>query len=71
MQTRPTLAAAALLATNALLGCLANPAIAHEKGPVPGAITAPSPGWTRAMPPGADARVKITEAYANLVARDA
>ena len=31
----------------------------------------PSPGWTRAMPPGPDARVKITEAYAAHVARDA
>jgi hypothetical protein len=32
---------------------------------------APSPGWGRAMPPGPDARVKITEAYAAHVARDA
>jgi hypothetical protein len=31
----------------------------------------PSPNWSRAMPPGPDARVKITEAYARLVARDA
>lgn len=31
----------------------------------------PSPGWARALPPGPDARVKITEAYAKLVARDA
>src|SRR5580698_6828433 len=31
----------------------------------------PSPGWTRALPPGPDARVKITEAYAAHVARDA
>ena len=31
----------------------------------------PSPGWARAMPPGPDARVKITEAYASHVARDA
>jgi hypothetical protein len=30
----------------------------------------PSPGWGRAMPPGPDARVKITEAYAAHVARD-
>src|SRR5262245_16832303 len=33
--------------------------------------TSPSPGWTRAMPPGPDVRVKITEEYARLVARDA
>jgi len=32
--------------------------------------TAPSPGWRRAMPPPPDRRVKITEAYARLVASD-
>ena len=31
----------------------------------------PSPGWSRAMPPGPDARVKITEEYARQVGRDA
>ena len=31
----------------------------------------PSPNWSRAMPPGPDAKVKITEAYARLVVRDA
>ena len=31
----------------------------------------PSPGWTQALPPGPDTRVKMTEAYAKLVARDA
>ena len=31
----------------------------------------PSPSWARALPPGPDARIKITEAYATLVARDA
>jgi hypothetical protein len=31
----------------------------------------PSPGWDRAMPPGPDTRVKITEEYAKLVGRDA
>ncbi len=30
-----------------------------------------SPGWARALPPGPDTRVKMTEAYAKLVARDA
>lgn len=30
----------------------------------------PSSNWSRAMPPGPDARVKITEEYAKLVARD-
>lgn len=37
----------------------------------PSLCVAPSPGWTRAMPPGPDARVKFTEEYAKLVARDA
>jgi hypothetical protein len=31
----------------------------------------PSPVWARAMPPAPDSSVKITEAYAKLVARDA
>ena len=31
----------------------------------------PSPNWARAMPPGPDTRVKITEEYATHVARDA
>jgi hypothetical protein len=33
--------------------------------------SAPSPGWSHAMPPGPDTRVKITEEYAKHVARDA
>jgi hypothetical protein len=32
---------------------------------------APSPIWSRAMPPGPDRRVKITKEYAKHVARDA
>lgn len=31
----------------------------------------PSPGWAKALPPGPDARVKITEAYARHVGSDA
>jgi hypothetical protein len=31
----------------------------------------PSPAWARAMPAGPDARAKITEAYARMVAREA
>ena len=31
----------------------------------------PSPAWARAMPPDPDARVKITEPYARMVAREA
>ncbi|SDH33082.1 DUF1254 domain-containing protein [Bosea robiniae] len=55
--------------SGALLGAVAlligMPALAQ--GP---ALQA-SPGWGRAMPPGPDTRVKITEAYARLVGRDA
>jgi hypothetical protein len=31
----------------------------------------PSPGWARAMPPGPDTRIKVTEDYARHVGRDA
>src|SRR5271170_1310003 len=31
----------------------------------------PSPGWARAMPPGPDVRVKVTEEYAKQVGREA
>jgi hypothetical protein len=40
-------------------------------GPFAATSLPPSPGWARALPPGPDARVKITEAYAKLVVRDA
>ena len=40
------------------------PAVAIEPVPL-------SPGWARAMPPGPDVRVKITEEYARQVGRDA
>jgi hypothetical protein len=36
-----------------------------------GVAPQPSPGWAQAMSPGPDTSVKITEAYARLVARDA
>src|SRR4029077_18547881 len=35
------------------------------------AAVPPSPGWTRALPPGPDTRVKMTEAYVKLVAWEA
>jgi hypothetical protein len=43
--------------------------IAQAQAPIP--PISPSPGWIRALPPGPDTRVKITEEYAKLVARDA
>ncbi|MGX1742474.1 DUF1254 domain-containing protein [Bosea sp. NPDC055353] len=64
--TGATLAAASALMTNA-------PSVAHAQTL---SLTPPqpiplSPGWGRALPPGPDVRVKITEAYAAHVARDA
>jgi hypothetical protein len=41
-------------------------ALAAAQNPIAG-----SPGWDRALPAGPDTRVKITEEYAGLVARDA
>ena len=59
-----TLAAASAVDASAV----ANTAQASELNPQP---LPPSPDWARALPPGPDARVKITDAYAAHVARDA
>src|SRR5512132_3882209 len=64
MQTRKVLLATA--ATIALLGLFS-----AAQAQVPVSPISPSPGWVRALPPGPDTRVKITEEYAKLVARDA
>src|SRR5580692_12348100 len=46
--------------------------MSNEKAPKLGILALPqSRGWARALPAGPDARVKITEAYAAHVARDA
>ncbi|RUM23340.1 DUF1254 domain-containing protein [Rhizobium vallis] len=60
-----TLAAASVLGTSAPSVARAQTSSLNPQ-PLP-----PSPGWSRALPPGPDARVKITEAYAAHVARDA
>jgi hypothetical protein len=71
LDRRNLLLAGATLAAASTLGAGA-PSVARAQTsslnpqPLP-----PSPGWTRALPPGPDARVKITEAYAAHVARDA
>lgn len=63
-------AGTALVAASALVP--AGTSVAHAQTsslnpqPLP-----PSPNWARALPPGPDVRVKITEAYAANVARDA
>ena len=64
MRTRKVLLATA--ATIAFLHC----SLAAQ-AQVPAPPISPSPGWVRALPPGPDTRVKITEEYAKLVARDA
>jgi hypothetical protein len=65
---RSMLLATATLAAASMLGVPEASAETSSLNPQP---VPPSPGWGRAMPPGPDARVKITEAYAAHVARDA
>ncbi|MBR1224587.1 MULTISPECIES: DUF1254 domain-containing protein [unclassified Bradyrhizobium] len=63
--TGTTLAIASVLAGSTSSGANAESSSLNPQ-PLP-----PSPGWARALPSGPDARVKITEAYAAHVARDA
>lgn len=55
-----------VLAGAAAAGLLAGLPAAQAHEPL-----APSPGWAKAMPSGPDRRVKVTEAYDRMVARDA
>jgi hypothetical protein len=59
----------ALLATAATIALLDLSSAAQVQVQAP--PISPSPGWVRALPSGPDTRVKITEEYAKLVARDA
>ncbi len=59
-----TLAVASALAADGTGGNAHAAELSPQRSP-------PSPEWARAMPPGPDASVKITEAYAAHVARDA
>jgi hypothetical protein len=66
------LAGTALTAASALgAGTPLRTAPAQAAGQLNPQPLPPSPGWTRALPPGPDPRVKITEEYAKHVARDA
>src|ERR1700754_945561 len=65
---RDTIFVASRLSATAFLAAETPWARAAELNPQP---LPPSPGWGRALPPGPDTRVKMTEAYAKLVARDA
>jgi hypothetical protein len=60
----------AAAAAGVLIGLVTTAVDAQEKAAADPTV-ALSPGWARALPSGPDARVKITEAYARLVAGDA
>jgi hypothetical protein len=71
LSRRDMLIAAATLATASTVGAggaAVGTAEASDLNPQP---LPPSPEWARALQPGPDTRVKITEEYAKLVARDA
>jgi hypothetical protein len=70
MQTRTIHPAAALLAAAGIMGPLTITLGAQEKKAEADPTPQPSQGWARALPPGPDARVKITEAYARHVGSD-
>jgi hypothetical protein len=63
------LSGAALAAAPALTG-IELPATQAQSSALNRPPLPPSPGWARALPNGPDTGVKITEAYATLVARD-
>lgn len=64
------LASAALAATATLPGGASTTAHAQMSSLNPQPLP-PSPEWARTLPPGPDTSVKITEAYAAMIARDA
>ena len=67
---RNLLLASTTLAAASTLGAGAAVVTAHAQDLNPQPLP-PSPEWARALPPGPDTSVKITEAYAAMVARDA
>src|SRR5262245_22748435 len=71
MRTRLMLPAGALFVAGLLIGLHTTTIGAQEKKADATPTSLPSPGWTKALPPGPDARVKITEAYARHVGSDA
>jgi hypothetical protein len=71
LRTRTLLTATALLTAGASLGTFTLTSGAQEKKAEVDPMPLPSPGWAKALPPGPDARVKITEAYAKHVGSDA
>ncbi len=62
------LGAATVAASSALAEATISVAHADQLDPQPLPL---SPGWARSLPPGPAPRMKVTEAYARLVARDA
>jgi hypothetical protein len=71
MRARSLLSATMLLAVGAILGTFTITTDAQEKKAEVDPTTLPSPGWAKALPPGPDPCVKITEAYAKHVGSDA
>ena len=67
---RNLLLAGTTLAASSALAAGAPPSAAHAQDLNPQPLP-PSPEWARALPPGPDTSVKITEAYAAMIARDA
>ena len=59
------------LAASSALIAAATPATRAQTSSLNPQPLSPSPAWPLAMPSGPDASVKITEAYARMVARDA
>jgi hypothetical protein len=68
---RTILPTAVLLAAGTILGSFTITSHAQEKKAEADPTPLPSPGWAKALPPGPDARVKITEAYAKHIGSDA
>ena len=68
---RNVLLAGTTLAIASVLAGTTTPVASAETSSLNPQPLPPSPGWERALPQGPDARVKITEAYAAHVARDA
>jgi hypothetical protein len=71
LDRRDMLRAGTTLAAASAFGAGVTMKVARAQGASAVSAMPPSPGWGRALPPGPDARVRITEAYAQLVARDA
>jgi hypothetical protein len=71
LNRRNLLLAGATLAVSPSLAGGAMPAAHAQASSLNPQPLPPSPEWARALPPGPDTSVKMTEAYAAMIARDA